>query len=74
MKKPLSNVQFEILQAFNYSLSETELASFRMMLTNYFANKISADIDLLFEERGWNDDKLKEWAKTHERTSYGNEG
>lgn len=73
MTKPLSNAQFEILQAFNNLLSETELESFRAMLTNYFADKISADMDRLFEERGWDDSQLEEWSVSHMRTTYTSE-
>lgn len=70
MKKPLTNLQKEILQSFNYSVSEDELTAFRKMLTNYFANKITDDVDQLFEKKGWDDKKSDNWALTHMRTPY----
>jgi len=70
MTKPLSNTQIEILQSFNYELSEQDLRSFREMLVNYFANKISDDIDSLFDEQGWDDSQSEEWSTTHLRTPY----
>lgn len=73
MTKPLSNIQLEILQSFNYSLNDDELVSFKKMLVDYFSNKISDDIDQLFEENGWGDEKSDEWASTHMRTPYNNE-
>ena len=70
MTKPLSNAQVEILQSFNYQLTDTELAAFREMLVNYFAEKISDDMDQLFEEKGWDNRKNEEWSSTHMRTPY----
>lgn len=70
MTKPLSNTQIEILQSFNYELSEQELRSFREMLVDYFASKISDDIDSLFDEKGWDDSQSEEWATSHLRTPY----
>lgn len=65
MPKPLTNVQIEILQSFNYSLSDAELTSFRKMLVDYFSNMISENIDLVFEKNNWGDEKSDEWASTH---------
>lgn len=70
MTKPLSNTQIEILQSFNYELSEQDLRSFRELLVNYFANKISDDIDSLFDEKDWDDSQSEEWSTTHLRTPY----
>lgn len=72
MTKPLSNVQLEIPQSFNYELSQEELSHFRAMLVRYFADKISDDINVLFEERDWGDEKIEEWSKDHLRTPYKN--
>ena len=70
MTRPLTNVQREILQSFNYELSEQDLRDFRRMLADYFARKVSDDIDVLFEQRGWEEKKTEEWAATHLRTPY----
>jgi hypothetical protein len=73
MTKPLTNVQVEILQSFNYQLSDEELTSFRKMLVEYFADRISDDIDHLFREKGWSNEKSDEWASIHMRTGYNKE-
>ena len=70
MMRPLTNVQREILQSFNYELSEHDLRDFRRMLVEYFARKVSDDVDVLFEQRGWEEKKAEEWAATHLRTPY----
>ncbi len=70
MTKPLSNIQREILQSFNYELNEGELLSFKNMLAEYFANKISDDVDELFDREGWTEEKNNEWSSTHMRTPY----
>jgi len=70
MTQPLSNVQVEILQTFNYDLNEAELASFKKMLVDYFAERISDDIDAFFATEGWGEEQNEEWEKTHMRTPY----
>jgi hypothetical protein len=70
MTKPLSNVQLEILQSFNYSLDDKDLISFKKMLVNYFADRISDDMDQLFNEKKWDDDQNDKWASEHMRTPY----
>ena len=73
MTKPLSNVQLEILQSFNYSLDDKDLRLFKEMLVNYFADRISDDMDQLFDEKGWSDDQNSRWASEHMRTPYQND-
>ena len=70
MTKPLSNAQLEILQTFNFELSDEELVSFKQMLIDYFAEKISDDIDKVFEDNGWDDSVADNWAQEHMRTPY----
>lgn len=70
MTEPLTNVQAELLQTFDYELSEADFAEFRQMLVNYFAEKISSDVDQLFKEKGWTSEKSVQWVNSHMRTPY----
>ena len=70
MTKPLTNVQSALLQTFQYQLSEEEFSEFNQMLIDYFADKLSDDMDRLFEEKGWGKEKYAEWSAAHLRTPY----
>ncbi|MEM1327080.1 MAG: hypothetical protein AAGI23_14055 [Bacteroidota bacterium] len=66
----MSNVQLELLQTFNYDLSESDFQSFKQLLINFFAEKISNDVDAFFEENDLDDQVADDWANEHMRTPY----
>jgi len=68
--KRLTNLQLELLEVFKYELSEEQIKEIRSLLANYFAEKVTNDIDKLFEEKGWGEEKIEEWSKEHMRTKY----
>lgn len=68
--KPLSNLQIELLKVFKYDLSEEQLKEVQQMLAKYFAEKMSDEMDKLFDERNWGEEKIAEWSKEHMRTKY----
>ncbi|KGE88005.1 hypothetical protein [Phaeodactylibacter xiamenensis] len=68
--KKLTNLQIELLEVFKYDLSETQLKEIRALLADYFAEKVTHDIDQLFEAKGWGAEKIEEWSKEHMRTKY----
>ncbi len=68
--RPLTNLQLQLLKTFSYELEDSQLEEIRKMLTHYFAEKISDEMDRIFEERGWDDSKLNEWSQEHMRTPY----
>jgi hypothetical protein len=70
MTRPLTNLQVELLNTFNYGIDEQQLAEVKQLLTDYFAQKITDGMDQLFEEKGWDDSKLEEWSNEHIRTPY----
>ncbi len=71
MVRPLSNTQVEILESFSFEMEAKQLQEFRQMLVDYFADKITDELDLLFEDRGWSvDEKVEEWGNEHMRTPY----
>jgi hypothetical protein len=71
--KKLSNLQLELLRVFSFELSEKQLLEIRALLANYFANKVSTEMDSLFEENEWGEEKIEEWSKEHMRTKYEDE-
>lgn len=66
----LSNLQLELLKIYSFNISNNQLLEIKSILSKYFANRISEDIDNLFEEKGWNENKIKEWSKEHMRTNH----
>jgi len=71
--KNLSNLQLELLRVFNFELSEEQLKEIRALLADYFANKVTSEMDALFEENEWGEEKIEEWSKEHMRTKYEDE-
>jgi hypothetical protein len=65
--KKLSNLQLELLKVFSYELSEEQLSEIRNLLANYFAEKASDQMDLLWEQNNWSEETMHEWGKEHMR-------
>jgi hypothetical protein len=65
--KKLSNLQLELLKVFSYELSEEQLSEIRNLLANYFAEKASDQMDLLWEQNNWSEETMYEWGKEHMR-------
>ena len=71
--KKLSNLQLELLKVFSVDLSDEQLMEIKDLLNQYFADKVSSEMDKLFEEKGWGNNKIEEWSKEHMRTKYKSE-
>lgn len=69
-QKKLTNLQRELLKVFSYELSDEQLLEIRDLLSRYFAEKATEEMDRLWEERGWTDETMREWANEHMRTPY----
>ena len=68
--KKLSNIQLELLKIFSVDLSEEQLKEIKALLVNYFADKVTSDMDQLFEEKNWGEEQIEQWANEHMRTKY----
>ncbi len=66
----LSNLQLELLKIFSFNVSEEQLDDIKKMLSQYFAEKASDEMDKLWEERGWNNDTMDKWLEERMRTPY----
>jgi hypothetical protein len=63
----LTNVQVELLKLFQYNLPEKQLAEIKNILTKYFAQTATAEMDKLWEENSWSNDVMKEMVNEHLR-------
>lgn len=65
----LTNLQLELLKVFSFDLPEEQLLEIKKLLSNYFLEKARDEMDELWDERGWNQETMREWAHEHMRTS-----
>jgi len=64
-----SNLQLELIKVFNYQLNDVQLIEIRDILTKYFADKATQEMDKLWIENKWNSNTIDNWAEEHLRTS-----
>lgn len=64
----LSNLQVELIKLFSYQLNDLQLIEIRDLLTKYFAEKATQEMDILWDERNWDDHTMEKWANEHLRT------
>lgn len=62
-----SNVQLELLKLFSRDVPEADLLEIKRLLAHYFAEKLSRRADEVWDEQGWNDDKMEELLNTKMR-------
>jgi hypothetical protein len=63
----LTNVQIELLKLFQYNLPEKQLAEIRNLLAKYFAQSAAEEMDKLWDENGWDNNTMNDWANEHLR-------
>ena len=64
----LTNLQRELLKVFSVDLNENQLIDIRALLTKYFAESATREMDRLWDERGWTQETMNEWANEQQRT------
>ena len=65
----LSNLQLELIKVFSYQLNDIQLIEIRDILTKYFADKATQEMDKLWIENKWNSNTIDNWVEEHLRTS-----
>ncbi len=63
----LSNLQLELIKLFSYQLDDVQLLEIRDILTKYFADKGTQEMDDLWIENKWNSNTMDNWAEEHMR-------
>jgi predicted transcriptional regulator len=66
----LSNLQLEVLKIFSRNISDEQLLEIKAILSAYFAEKATKEMDRLWDERGWTQETMQQWLKEHMRTPY----
>ncbi|HWB27195.1 MAG TPA: hypothetical protein VG738_17085 [Chitinophagaceae bacterium] len=65
-----TKAQQDLLKMFSASIPDADWEAIRDFAKHYFAKKATGEMDKLFAENEWGDEKIAEWTNTHLRTSY----
>jgi len=66
----LTNLQLELIKLFKYELPDNQIQEIKTLLSKYFANKATDEMDKLWEENDWSDKMMEDWKNEHLRTKY----
>lgn len=61
LEKPLSNLQLELLKLYSQDVSNNDLMAIKKLLSNYFANKASNEMDKLWDNNNWSNETMQKW-------------
>lgn len=65
----LTNLQLELVKMFSFQLNEIQLIEIREILTKYFAEKATNEMDKLWVNSNWTNDTMDSWVKEHLRSA-----
>ncbi len=66
----MTNLQMELLKTFRYELTEKQLLEIKTILSKYFAENATNEMDKFCAENGWNDETTENLSNEHLRTNY----
>ena len=66
--KGLTNLQLELLKMFSLPLKDDQIREIKALLSRYFAEKASEEMDKLWDENKWTDETMRAWYQEHTRT------
>ena len=69
----LNPTQLHLLKMFSYAKSEEALLEIKKALSVYFAQKVEEDMDALWDEGLWSQEKNEAVLEEHLRTPYAGE-
>ena len=69
----LNPTQLHLLRLFSFAKNEESLNEIKMALTAYFAQKVEEDMDALWDEGLWSQEKNEAVLEEHLRTPYAGE-
>ena len=69
LKQPFTNVQLELLKTFSHQLPESDLIDLKKTLALFFAEKLIAQADKIWENQNWDNDLVDELLHTKMRKS-----
>ena len=67
---PLTEPQLDLLKMFSHKVDDADWVAIKRMIVRYFAQKAIEGADQVWDEQGWDDQKVEELLHTHLRTPY----
>ena len=64
----LSNIQKELLKIYANDITEQELFEVKLLLSKYFAEKATDELNKFMSENNLSDDTLIQWTHEHNRS------
>lgn len=64
----LSNLQLKLVKMFQYKVADNQLIDIKNILSKYFAEKATEEMDRLWEENNWTNETMEEWSNEHFRS------
>ncbi len=59
----LSNIQLELLKLYATDIPDEDLINIKRSMLRYFAEKITLQMDMLWEKNNWTAQTMHEWVK-----------
>lgn len=66
----LNAVQMHLLKMFARPMNEQDLVAIKSLLTNYYAQKVDAESEKLWDEKKMNQKSIDDLLNSHLRTPY----
>ncbi|GAB3974690.1 hypothetical protein GCM10028806_30880 [Spirosoma terrae] len=67
VRKPLTNLQLELLKTFSHQLEETELLEVKKILAEFFAKRAVEQANAAWDQKGWTDEDVDRLLETKMR-------
>jgi hypothetical protein len=59
LSTPFSNIQLELLKLYAHQVSDPDLLNIKQIVGEYFANRLIAKADQVWETKKWDDQKIE---------------
>ncbi len=69
-KRPLSNLQLELLRLYSTDVSDSQLLEIKQMLADYFSQQIDEEMTALWDKNEWDEKTIESWKNERLRTPY----
>lgn len=66
----LNQAQMDFLRLLSHFNTEEQVKELNTLVCQYYARKVDEEMDRLWEEGKWNQEKIEETLKEHLRTPY----
>jgi len=66
---PLSNLQLELLKLYANNIDGKKLLEIKLLLSNYFAQKATEAMDIVWEQQHLTEQDMIDWTNEHNRNA-----